>query len=85
MIDMSAPDTEIGVDERFIDLMCTIQALVDAEFEELVSSDGTESATVSAGADDRPRHGDRASFRTIIASGHTRTASDIGASERSPP
>ena len=88
MIDMSASGVEFDprVDEQFFDLVCTVEALVDAEFEELVSTVGTEPPVLDAELGRPPRDGDRVGIRSAVLADRLRPlGSDAGESGRSPP
>lgn len=88
MIDMSAAgeDLDARIDEQFFDLMCTVEALVDAEFEELVSTVGTEPPVLDADLGRRPCASGHVSVRSFVAADRLRPpGGDVGESERSPP
>lgn len=85
---MRTPREDLGrqVDEQFIDLICTVEALVDLEFEAIVTADRTRCLlVVSDATDDLTRSGASGAARALARGRRLRRGAGNTPSERSPP
>jgi len=86
VLNAAATECDDRLDERFLDLICTVEALVDVEFEDIVCMDRSRTSPIEAGPV-RERGDAVPASPGRILSASLDVAADAGARaiERSPP
>jgi hypothetical protein len=86
VLNAAATECDDRLDERFLDLICTVEALVDVEFEDIVCMDRSRTSPIEADPAREPGRAVAASPGRILSTSPV-VAADAGtrALERSPP